>query len=172
MDLCLHVGGQDVRFALTDGTPGQDLIGRFPGAVADGRWHHAAINLEKHITRAFPDLPVPIAGRLALEDPGHRETPKGARLDLDNLALFSPARPAEIVWELPPDASGISGYACAVDRSPQTRLPERLTRQQSSLTLSAFREPGTFYLHVRAQDGAGNWSEQTTFRFEYPHGDG
>ncbi len=66
-------------------------------------------------------------------------------------------------WEEPADPSGVAGYAVLVDASATT-IPTATVTQ----TERAFATPtqeGTWYLHVRAVDGAGNWGATATFAF-------
>lgn len=57
-------------------------------------------------------------------------------------------------WSAPVDVSGIAGYGVVVDTQPATN-PTTVT--QTATTYSTSRGDGTWYLHVRAKDAAGNW---------------
>ena len=69
----------------------------------------------------------------------------------------------EAWWTAPTDASGIAGFGVVIDDAPTTE-PDAVT--QTEQTIKAPEQPsGTHYLHVRAQDRAGNWSATSHFRF-------
>lgn len=64
--------------------------------------------------------------------------------------------------------SGVAGYAVKVDQSPSTVPGGAL---QTSTTYSkTVGYTGIYYLHVRAQDNAGNWGTTTTFEFNVGSG--
>ncbi len=66
-------------------------------------------------------------------------------------------------WTVPTDTSGIAGYAAVVDDSAST-VPATTTQVTTSIEAPNQRA-GTHYLHVRALDGAGNWSATAHFAF-------
>ncbi|WP_052745221.1 DNRLRE domain-containing protein [Streptomyces sp. WM6386] len=67
-------------------------------------------------------------------------------------------RTASFSWSAPADLSGAAGYTVAVDRTADT-LPATTGTVQTSTNLSTTVDAdGTWYLHVRAKDKAGNWS--------------
>ncbi|MEU2462488.1 DNRLRE domain-containing protein [Streptomyces sp. NPDC012473] len=68
------------------------------------------------------------------------------------------SRTAEFSWTPPTDPSGIGGYSVSIDQTPNT-LPATTGSAQSTSTFRAsVASDGTWYLHVRAKDKAGNWS--------------
>lgn len=73
---------------------------------------------------------------------------------------------ARVVVRDPPDASGIAGYAYTWSRDPQAEVPRELMQAvpNREIQVSA-TEDGPWYLRVRAQDFAGNWSDPETIRF-------
>ena len=84
---------------------------------------------------------------------------------------FNPGRPESrsrvtVRWSAPADPSGIRGYSTTWDRDPAGTPPEvvSLTGATATATLMA-DEDGPWYLHVRAVDNAGNWSEPSTVVF-------
>src|SRR5207244_1388697 len=54
------------------------------------------------------------------------------------------------------DPSGGSGYAVVLDQAAGTVPAASVTQTGTSYTSSPLAD-GTWYLHVRAKDGAGNW---------------
>lgn len=75
-------------------------------------------------------------------------------------SVWSPNASPRFVWSAT-DASGIVGYSYSLDTTfgavPDTTVDTGLTEA----TISA--PDGTRYFHVRALDGAGNWSAASTF---------
>lgn len=67
-------------------------------------------------------------------------------------------RTASFSWSAPNDLSGAAGYAVTVDRVADTLPSTTGTVQTSSTYSTTVGADGTWYLHVRAKDQAGNWS--------------
>ncbi|MFJ4774264.1 DNRLRE domain-containing protein [Streptomyces uncialis] len=68
------------------------------------------------------------------------------------------SRTASFGWSAPADLSGVTGYAVTVDRVADTLPPTTGTVQTSTKFTTTVETDGTWYLHVRAKDRAGNWS--------------
>jgi RHS repeat-associated protein len=66
-------------------------------------------------------------------------------------------------WTAPSDASGIAGYAVKLDNTATTVPAATVT--QTATSYSTTVGSGTWYLHVRAQDKAGNWGATGTYNF-------
>ncbi|MBL8993600.1 MAG: hypothetical protein JNM63_09685, partial [Spirochaetia bacterium] len=74
----------------------------------------------------------------------------------------------KIVWETPPDVSGISGYGFVVNQRPASSPPvENLRSFQTSFMLEKVLSPGTNYAHLAAYDQAGNVSPVASLRILY-----
>ncbi|MFF9484514.1 DNRLRE domain-containing protein [Streptomyces sp. NPDC014676] len=67
-------------------------------------------------------------------------------------------RTATFTWSAPTDLSGIAGYAVSVDRVTDTLPATTGTAQTSTRFTTTVDADGAWYLHVRAEDQAGNWS--------------
>ena len=79
-----------------------------------------------------------------------------------------------ITWTEPSDSSGIRGYSVSWDREENGQAPKEISvpveKRRADITLS---EDGNWYIHVAAQDRAGNWSDTVTaslFRDTTPPG--
>jgi len=59
-------------------------------------------------------------------------------------------------WTTPTDLSGIAGYSYVLDQSSSTIPDEGIEPPGTSKSYSNL-DDGTWYFHVRAKDGAGNW---------------
>ncbi|MFD9604966.1 DNRLRE domain-containing protein [Streptomyces sp. NPDC059970] len=74
-----------------------------------------------------------------------------------NTAVYA-SRAAAFSWTAPADGSGAAGYSVSVDRS-STTIPTTTGAVQSDTSYSTVvASDGTWYLHVRTKDRAGNWS--------------
>lgn len=70
---------------------------------------------------------------------------------------------AVIQWTIPPDESGIAGYATLITTDPNTNpTVQNLNALSRSETISAVPD-GENYYHIRAIDGAGNYSRTIHF---------
>ena len=67
---------------------------------------------------------------------------------------------ADFSWSTPSDPSGIAGYWYALDQSSTSTGSSVLTNSNSVSNLNA-ASSGDWWFHVRAKDGAGNWSDTT-----------
>lgn len=71
-----------------------------------------------------------------------------------------------VVIRDPPDPSGIRGYAWTWSRDPDADVPRELMQRVPDRTIQTrAEEDGTWYLRVRANDFAGNWSEPATISY-------
>lgn len=61
------------------------------------------------------------------------------------------------------DPSGLAGYAVVMDNNAATVPAATVTQPGTSYSYTA--TSGTWYLHVRAEDNAGNWSTTSTYMF-------
>ncbi|MFF2996548.1 DNRLRE domain-containing protein [Streptomyces sp. NPDC057950] len=67
-------------------------------------------------------------------------------------------RTASFSWSAPSDLSGAAGYAVAIDQTPDTLPVTTGTPQTATNLTTTVNADGTWFVHVRAKDRAGNWS--------------
>ncbi len=60
--------------------------------------------------------------------------------------------------------TGIKGYAYVIDQNPSTEPGNTINTISNKITISINKE-GTYYIHIKAIDNAGNASETTHYRF-------
>ncbi len=136
-----------------------------PLAIQDGKWHETTFDFrEMLLTSRFPKG-VPPTGMTAAEfatwatDPGGGggyTNPFDARVYFDNLTIYSNrGRDPAFEWSRRPDDAA---YAVCFDQNPETIPPEDVTQTESAASYPN-TAPGTWYLHVRAKNNAGEWSE-------------
>jgi hypothetical protein len=105
-----------------------------------------------------------LAGNLGVSAPTILRVDSGP----PKLNLMSPTHPDQQVWYLNnqpviifygnSETSGISGYSWNFDQQSISSPPEIIMQTENQAT---FRIPSdnSWYFHLKAQDGAGNWSE-------------
>jgi hypothetical protein len=81
------------------------------------------------------------------------------------LPAVSGSRAVEFRWAAS-DESGISGYSALLDRAAGTVPREEVSSAEPVMKLDGGLAAGTWYLHVRARDGAGNWGQPAHWRFK------
>lgn len=72
-----------------------------------------------------------------------------------------------VSWDLPSDSSGIEGFSYSLDRNKNGAAPRRIMlrrrdERQNSFTVDS---DGEWFIHIRAVDYAGNWSETSSSKF-------
>ena len=63
------------------------------------------------------------------------------------------------------DESGIAGFACSIDRDPDGMPDKTVSVKPHAVFEASFPEDGTWYVHARALDNAGNWSQPGHFTY-------
>jgi len=143
------------------------VIGVVKGIKADGEWHSASFNLLDMLKKASPKATSYLVKSLALGDPYGSRNSAGVMFHIDNFVLFGPGKPQpEFEWSSL-DITGISGYSLVADQSPQTEPDKAAEGPVAKLALSDLK-PGLWYLHVRAQDNAGNWGPAMHYPYFVP----
>jgi hypothetical protein len=163
MQIIKFVGGPNAYPTFTE-----NQIGEIEDARADGEWHHASLDFGALLKKRYPNAPRFFADYVGTWSTGPRgyENPQGASLWLDNITFFSTAaNSAAFEWRPPADGNGISGYSYIVDQNAETIPAEKINT--TALRAEAKNlKAGTWYFHLRARDGAGNWSTPAHKKFE------
>ena len=129
------------------------------GAVADGAWRYAELNLLDVARQILGDSREYRLLSLAVTDPASPpSTPVDATVDFDNLWVTRGGDGAlQFTWSAW-DPTGIQGFSWVYDDVAYTIPPAEVMGTDRALDLPE-QPGGRRYLHVRAQDKAGNWSE-------------
>jgi hypothetical protein len=145
-----------VTMTGSDRLPG---LGRIPEAKDDGQWRHATVDLAQCLREGLPDLADPEVRLLAFGEWGVANSP-GSTLYLDNVALLGPSCPLPLARTSAADATGIRSNRLSFSQEPREVLAGgESTAGALPVLLAVADEPGMWYIHAQAQDGAGNWGE-------------
>jgi len=128
-------------------------LGKLPGIKADGRWHRAEFDLEKFLKlRTDPD-----ESKLVEHVATYYWRRHGMWIDNFSIAPRIDLNP-RFQWSVPDDRTGIKGYSFHLDDKAQTIPDESI---DTIIPFCSFKklQPGSYFLHVRACDGAGNWGD-------------
>ena len=155
--LRVYVNRQFYCIKLTADLSNYDKLGEVPGIVADGNWHRADFSLLDICRKAIPDTASFYIHQLAIGNWGRDFDQVGVAYYLDNLLITGPSSPAPSFRWSAFDPTGISGYSFALDRETLTEPDTKVDGTAIVQYLPVLEEQGLHYLHVRAQDGAGNW---------------
>jgi hypothetical protein len=161
--LLLLTGDRRLQLFMTDDRGGAQEAGRVEGAAGDGQWHRLTADLYEALSRREHTVIHSIA--LADLGPGSSTTAEAWRVDnWTILPALNGSRSVDFAWQAA-DESGIAGYAAVLDRRPDTEPPAEIGLREGRLRAEGGLAEGLWYLHVRARDGAGNWSGTTRWPF-------
>ena len=130
----------------------------------DLEWHLATVNLLASLQKARPDATNFTISSVQFSDAGWTGNAHGVQLWLDD---WRPAPHVENEIKatvLGRNLSGNSGVSYVLDQKADT-TPDETTRSGASLEIPLAGKNGLWWLHVRARDGAGKWSETAHFPF-------
>jgi len=166
VDLLVYVNSKWHAVSLT-GEPSAPVLGEVDGIRADNRWHHVLIDLPGMIAKAIPEG----EGKdhrvryLLLGNAQLNGNPIGASFRIDNFAILKAGSPLPEVHCGACDPTGIRGFACVMDRNAWSAPKPDKPVKSARLALPAIDQAGLWYLHVRAQDGAGNWGRTRNYPY-------
>ncbi len=134
-----------------------DTLGAVSNISADDEWHWTQFDVLPFLKRDARANPTEIQG-IDFIDP-RQKTPPGTVIYLDDFSLIAPVKGAgKVQWQAT-DLSGVSKYRVAWDKEPNTIPSEETLETQRDLPA----EPGTYFLHLQADDNAGNFSTTAHF---------
>lgn len=153
------VSGQWYAVMLNDAAPG--VVGSVAGIVADNRWRHAQFDLLPILRRQVQQGTL-VVDQVVIGDREPITTPAGAVARFDNFIIGQIGRYPPVVRWRATDTTGIQGYSYSLDRNPGT-VPDEVSEGTEVAKTFDNLEPGIWYLHLRAEDGAGNWGAPATY---------
>ncbi|RKX99487.1 hypothetical protein DRP77_13255 [Candidatus Poribacteria bacterium] len=151
-------GGPWVRFENDADRPGVWAdVDEIPPLIGDGRFR-LRVRVKDRAGNAGVSEEVPISADARppvafISSPTHPE----------QNAWYSKRRVEFTIsgWD---GGSGLAGYSFALDRSPDTVPEEAITLRPETRKLEFELADGTWFLHLRPVDEAGNWGETVSFR--------
>ena len=149
-----------VRFLDRDNPDAR--VATFANIKADNQWRVASVNLLDALRKARPDATEFNIEQLQFADAGWTGNARAVRWSLDD---WRPAPRVENLLDatiVGRDLSGLSGVSTVFDQKTGTVPAEKISGN-ADLKISLQGKSGLWWLHVRARDGAGKWSETAHF---------
>ena len=164
----LTVGDSEYSLVFTDSSGSSSALGAVRRVVRDDEWHHAQVPIGRLVnTNVFqPDAEAFLVSSIGMADEGYQGNAPQARYYLDNVRLIrtiSTAAGYRLHWQAA-DMAGIRGYSFAWSQQSDEVPDEKIDAERSEMVFKDVPE-GLQYLHVRAQDRAGNWGPVAHYQF-------
>jgi hypothetical protein len=158
LDVAVMMDGRWRWIVLTGQS--QSNFGSFENVVADNTWQHATFNLGAALRRQKRQGPLTVT-QIMVSNPSGGNA-EGAVANFDNFFVGNTGNRSPIMRWAATDTTGIQAYSYILDQNPFT-MPEETSLGQATAKQFERPEPGLWYFHLRAQDGAGNWGPTTTY---------
>ena len=159
LDFSVNMDGRWWDIEFSDG--GGGTIGKIAGVKADEQWHRASFDLGAALKEQKRNGPLTVTN-IVIGDRNTMNNAQGAVAYFDNFMIGQVSTKAPVIrWEAT-DTTGIKGYSYVLDRDPLT-VPD--TEPEGLAVAKQFGnlEPGLWFFHLRAQDGAGNWCAPSAY---------
>lgn len=150
-----------IRFFDRDGQGTR--LGAVDNPIADEKWHLATIPLLQWMKRARPSATNFTISSFSFGDSGWLGNAQGVKWNLDDFR-FAPRTVDAIRAQVSlRDVSGVGAIAYALDQNSET-VPDAAPNAKAQLEIPLQdRAAGLYWLHIRAQNGAGKWSDTAHF---------
>ena len=172
IELLLKTGRHGWKGILLAGdeVPLYERLAEPVGLRADDEWHHAQLSLRRILENAYPsedDWRIEELRFQSWKKPAFKRLELGTSFadfhvyyDLARFCLFRYASGTKVhlKWSAD-DPNGIAGYSTVLDQSPWTVPPPLKEPQVEPEKTFEDVKPGTWFFHVRAVDGPGNWGK-------------
>ncbi len=129
---------------------------------SDNQWHLASVDLLAALQKARPDATDYTISNIEFRDAGWTGNARGVQLWLDDWRSAPVVETAIKATVLNRDLSGLSGVSYALDRAVDT-VPEEKINGAAELQIPLASKTGLWWLHIRARNGAGKWSQTAHF---------
>lgn len=156
--LLVHVNGNWRAVPLTVPCTAYPNLGQAPGFKADGKWHRTCFNLYELVKTNMPNQKAYVATHLGIGDFQAHGNPAGATYFIDDFLVFGAGPPEPVFEPRCFDPTGIAGYRYVFDTNPETQPKPEDAGADARIAVPPVPASGLYYLHLMAQDGAGNWS--------------
>ncbi|MEW6356352.1 MAG: hypothetical protein AB1696_08510 [Planctomycetota bacterium] len=159
-----HINGNYHAIQMTSQSRSYTNIGQI-AVTDDGVWHTTSFNLYEILKKNFPKLDKYSVQYLCLSDYNSGANQAEVSCCFDNFSIFGPgeAQPAFEWHSL--DPTGIKAFAYSMDTNAVAEPPTSTATADRKKTLPQLPHKGLYYLHVRAQDCAGNWGPTTHYPY-------
>lgn len=165
LDFRLGWEGKPYSIGFFDRDAKAPRLGTIADVTADEKWHLAQIPLLDWMKKARPDATNFQVESFGVADDGWLGNARGVQWHLDEF------RAAPLIKEVlrtqvsARDISGIKAVSYSLDQVADTQ-PDRAPEGGPKLEIPlGEREKGVWWLHVRAQNEAGKWSDTAHFPF-------
>ncbi|MBT3381933.1 MAG: hypothetical protein HN742_38975 [Lentisphaerae bacterium] len=149
-----------------------DEIGRVEEVKDDGKWRHIAVDIGAIIKEEFKDAEeLPGVRMVGFGDVSGKDDGgmTGPQLFIDNFAFLGAASPVPVLSCLAADITGVQGFEISVDRESRGVPVGEMSTLARQAPLAAVDGPGVWFIHARAQDGAGNWGATAHYPYYCPN---
>lgn len=155
-DFMLRFDGKDYSIQFTDKDNPAPRLGAVPDVIADNQWHHAEINLGALLREAVPGRNEYRVDAFYIGDGGWLGNARGVQYWFDNFQFVPLVKGTPLQVNVAvSDVTGLKGVSWLLDDKPHTPVPTQV-KAEGKIELTG---AGRKWLHVRAQNGAGQWSE-------------
>ena len=161
----VHIGGRYYSVRLTTKSRTYTEIGRAGSIKADGKWRSAYFDLHKMLKKHLPKLKNHTVRYLCIADYRSSYNSAGATCCIDNFAIFGPGTHQPTFEWSALDPTGIKAFSYSMDAKPTSTPPLATQTAERKKALPPLARRGLYYLHVRAQDSAGNWGPSTHYPY-------
>jgi len=134
-----------------------NVVGAVSGAMADGQWHHATLQLATMLRAQKKNGPLDVQ-QVILIDRGNSDTQVGAIAKIDNFMIARVGKSSPSFRWKAADATGITDYSYELDQVPTT-VPDDIGEGLGTTQTFRGTQAGQYYFHIRAKDGAGHWGD-------------
>ncbi len=157
VDLNLMWNNQPYSLHFADSDNPNPRLGDFQ-IVRDGQWHLAQFNLLDAMKKAQPAATEWKINNLMWNDAGWPGNVKGLKWWLDELK-WAPKTNGKVEGQVAlRDATGTQAISYSLDQSATTPADDK-AEGGPKLSVDLTGKTGLWWLHVRAQNGAGKWSD-------------
>ena len=159
VDFQLFFDNRPWKIIFTDKDGAYPSIGTVPGVIADDAWHHADLDLNAMLHAANPNAASYVINWMAIGDSGWLGNARNVQYWFDNFHYVPivGGAPLKTTVQLA-DITGVKAVSVVTDDKPKT-VPT--TSNSTPGDQFQTNSKGRRWLHVRAQNGAGEWSATT-----------
>lgn len=155
-DFMLLFDGKTYSIQFTDKDNPAPRIGSVPDVIADNQWHHTEFNLGSMLREIAPGRNEYRVDSFYIGDGGWLGNARGVQYWFDNFQFVPLVKgtPLQVTVAVD-DVTGVKGVSWVLDDKPDTPVPAEAKAGTNKIELNG---TGRKWLHVRAQNGAGEWS--------------